>query len=223
MNEIVQTIAVYALPVLFAITLHEAAHGYVAKYFGDKTAFMLGRVTLNPAKHIDPFGTIILPIVMFAATAATGSPFMFGYAKPVPVDFGKLRNPKRDMVWVAFAGPAANFLMALMWLLMLIALRASRVDETFFVAMANAGVFFNLVIFALNLFPLPPLDGGRILVGLLPHRYAFKVARIEPYGFFVVFILAMTPLLSVLWIGPLVAIGQKILYLIVSPLRFLLN
>jgi Zn-dependent protease len=223
MNEIIQTIAVYALPVLFAITLHEAAHGYAARYFGDKTAYMLGRVSLNPAKHIDPFGTIVLPIVMFAATAATGSPFIFGYAKPVPVDFGKLRNPKRDMVWVAFAGPAANFAMALIWLLLLVALQASHVQETFFVAMANAGVLTNLVIFALNLFPLPPLDGGRVLVGLLPHKYAFKVAKLEPYGFFIVMILAMTNLLFSFWIGPLMFITEKILQLIIAPLNFLLN
>jgi Zn-dependent protease len=223
MNEIIQTIAVYALPVLFAITLHEEAHGYAARYFGDKTAYMLGRVSLNPAKHIDPFGTIVLPIVMFAATAATGSPFIFGYAKPVPVDFGKLRNPKRDMVWVAFAGPAANFAMALIWLLLLVALQASHVQETFFVAMANAGVLTNLVIFALNLFPLPPLDGGRVLVGLLPHKYAFKVAKLEPYGFFIVMILAMTNLLFSFWIGPLMFITEKILQLIIAPLNFLLN
>lgn len=223
MNDIIQTIAVYALPVLFAITLHEAAHGYAAKHFGDTTAYMLGRVSLNPAKHIDPFGTIVLPIVMFAATAATGSPFIFGYAKPVPVDFGKLRNPKRDMVWVAFAGPGANFVMALVWLLLLIALRSSQIDETFFIAMANAGVLTNLVIFALNLFPLPPLDGGRILVGLLPHKYAFKLAKIEPYGFFVVIILAMTNLLFTYWIAPLMVVTEKILQLIISPLNFLLN
>lgn len=223
MNDIIQTIAVYALPVLLAITLHEAAHGYAAKHFGDKTAYMLGRVSLNPAKHIDPIGTIVLPIVMFAATAATGSPFIFGYAKPVPVNFGKLRNPKRDMVWVAFAGPAANLAMALLWLLLLIALHASHIRETFFVEMANAGVLTNLVIFALNLFPLPPLDGGRILVGLLPHRYAFKVAKIEPYGFIIVVVLAMTNLLFNFWIGPLMIITEKILQLIVSPLNFLLH
>ncbi|MFI4940734.1 MAG: site-2 protease family protein [Burkholderiales bacterium] len=223
MNDIIQTIAVYALPVLLAITLHEAAHGYVAKYFGDKTAYMLGRVSLNPAKHIDPFGTIALPILMFAATAATGSPMIFGYAKPVPVNFGKLRNPKRDMVWVALAGPAANFTMALMWLLLLVALRASHINETFFLAMANAGVLTNLVIFALNLFPLPPLDGGRVLVGLLPHKYAFKVAKIEPYGFFIVMILAMTNLLFSFWVAPLMAISGNILQLIISPLNFLLN
>jgi Zn-dependent protease len=221
MNEIIQTIAVYALPVLFAITLHEAAHGYAAKYFGDKTAYMLGRVSLNPAKHIDPFGTIVLPIVMFAATAATGSPFLFGYAKPVPVNFGNLRNPKRDMVWVAFAGPAANFVMALCWLLLLMGLQASHVGETFFLEMANAGVLTNLVIFALNLFPLPPLDGGRILVGLLPHKYAYKVARIEPYGFIIVMILATTQLLFSFWIGPLMFFAEKILQLIISPLNFL--
>ena len=164
MNDIIQIIAVYALPVLFAITLHEAAHGYAAKHFGDNTAYSLGRVSLDPFKHIDPFGTIILPIVMFVATAAGGSPFLFGYAKPVPVDFGKLRNPKRDMVWVALAGPASNFLMAFLWLLLLVGLQAAQVGGTFFLSMANAGVVTNLVIFALNLFPIPPLDGGRILV-----------------------------------------------------------
>jgi Zn-dependent protease len=223
MNEIIQLIAVYALPVLLAITLHEAAHGYAAKYFGDSTAYMQGRVSLDPFKHIDPFGTIILPIVMFAATWHTGSPFLFGYAKPVPVDFGKLRRPKRDMVWVAFAGPASNFLMAFLWLVLLIVLQASQVDGTFFLSMANAGVLTNLVIFALNLFPLPPLDGGRILVGLLPHKQSYQVAKIEPYGFFIVMLLAMTQVLYLVWLGPIMAISVTLLNLLTSPLKLLLN
>jgi Zn-dependent protease len=223
MNEIIQIIAVYALPVLFAITLHEAAHGYAAKHFGDTTAYSMGRVSLDPFKHIDPFGTVIMPIVMFVATAATGNPFLFGYAKPVPVDFGKLRNPKRDMVWVAFAGPAANFFMAFLWLLLLVGLQASQVSGTFFLAMANAGVLTNLVIFALNLFPIPPLDGGRILVGLLPHKQAFQLAKLEPYGFFVVMILAMTKVLYRFWIGPLMGVSETLLDLMIYPLKLLLN
>jgi Zn-dependent protease len=223
MNEIVQTIAVYALPVLFAITLHEAAHGYAAKFFGDTTAYMLGRVSLNPVKHIDMLGTIILPIVTFVGAAMAGSPFIFGWAKPVPVNFGKLRNPKRDMVWVALAGPAANFAMALIWLVLGMALRASRISEPFFVDMANVGVTTNLLFFAFNMFPLPPLDGGRILVGLLPHEYAYKVAKIEQYGMMIVMVLAFSSILFTIWVDPLIRIAATVLNIIVSPLNFLLN
>lgn len=224
MNEIINNIAVFALPVLFAITLHEAAHGYVARYFGDNTAFAAGRVSLDPFKHIDLFGTIILPIVMYVSSAAIGNPFLFGYAKPVPVDFGRLRNPKRDMIWVAFAGPGANFFMALLWLLMLVGLQAGHFNEKFFVEMANAGVVTNLVLFALNLFPIPPLDGGRILVGLLPLKQAMQFAKVEPYGFFIVIVLSMmNGLLFRYWIYPVVDISMSILNTIVSPLTSLLN
>lgn len=224
MNEIINNIAVYALPVLFAITLHEAAHGYVAKYFGDNTAFAAGRVSLDPFKHIDLFGTIILPIVMYVSSAATGNPFLFGYAKPVPVDFSRLRNPKRDMIWVAFAGPGANFFMAFLWLLMLVGLQAGHLNEKFFVEMANAGVVTNLVLFALNLFPIPPLDGGRILVGLLPLKQAMQLAKVEPYGFFIVIVLSMmNGLLFRYWIYPVMDISMSILNTIVSPLNSLLN
>ncbi len=223
MNEIIQIVAVYALPVLFAITLHEAAHAYAAKYFGDTTAYLMGRVSLNPAKHIDPIGTIVLPIVMFVSTAATGNPFLFGYAKPVPIDFSKLRNPKRDMVWVAFAGPASNFVMAFLWLLILVGLQASQFHEQFFLEMANAGVGTNLVLFTLNLFPMPPLDGGRVLVGLLPHKHALQLAKMEPYGFFIVMILAMTKVLYWVWIGPLMDISETVLDLLIYPLKLLLN
>jgi Zn-dependent protease len=224
MNEIINNIAIFALPVLFAITLHEAAHGYVAKYFGDNTAFAAGRVSLDPFKHIDLFGTIVLPIVMYVSSSLTGNPFAFGYAKPVPVDFGKLRNPKRDMIWVAFAGPGANFVMAFLWLLMLVGLQAGHVNENFFLEMANAGVVTNLVLFALNLFPIPPLDGGRILVGLLPLKYAMQLAKVEPYGFFIVIILSMiNGLLFRIWIYPVMDISSIILKIIVSPLTSLLN
>jgi Zn-dependent protease len=219
MNEIIQTVAVYALPVIFAITLHEAAHAYVAKYFGDATAYSQGRMSLNPVKHIDPIGTLLLPIVMFIATSGS---FFFGYAKPVPVEWGNLRKPKRDMAWVAFAGPAANLVMALMWLVMAILLQAMNIYEPFFLKMAQAGVWFNLLIFAFNLFPLPPLDGGRIMTSLLPHRMAYKFAQVEPYGFFIVLGLAVFGLLSY-WIIPVQAIASLLLKLIVSPLSVFLN
>src|SRR3954471_5667396 len=166
-NNLVQTVLVYALPVLFAITIHEAAHGYVARALGDNTAYMLGRVTLNPIKHIDPVGTILMPLVLYFATSGA---FLFGYAKPVPVNFGHLRHPKRDMVWVALAGPVSNFVQALLWGVVFTLLMAGGVSERFFLEMAKAGVLVNLVMWAFNLFPLPPLDGGRVLVGLLPPR-----------------------------------------------------
>ncbi|AEK61507.1 peptidase M50 family protein [Collimonas fungivorans] len=219
MNDLIQTVAVYALPVLFAITLHEAAHAYAAKYFGDSTAAMLGRMSLNPIKHIDPFGTILIPILLYFST---GGAFLFGYAKPVPINFGQLRKPKRDMAWVALAGPAANFVMALIWLLVLIALAAFQVQEDFFALMARAGILTNLVMFAFNLFPIPPLDGGRILTSLLPNKYAYKFAQIEPYGFFIVMGLVLLKVLY-FWMTPVMAIARTVLQWIVSPLLFLLN
>jgi Zn-dependent protease len=186
MDGIIQTITVYAIPVLLAITLHEAAHGYVARMFGDSTAYMLGRVTLNPLKHIDLVGTIIVPLaIVLLAKLSGGAGFLFGWAKPVPVNFANLRNPKRDMIWVAGAGPGVNLLMAIAWALLLNAFLAADFEEQFFLEMAKAGIFVNIGLMALNLLPLPPLDGGRILVGLLPHRLAYALSRVEPYGFFI--------------------------------------
>ena len=222
MDEIITKIAVSVLPILFAITLHEAAHGYVARHFGDDTAAKLGRLSLNPVNHIDPFGTIILPLVMFIISKIGGGSFVFGYAKPVPVDFGKLRNPKRDMIWVAFAGPAANYLMAVFWAI-LFALFVSFQTHKFFVEMAQVGVRINLVLFALNMFPLPPLDGGRVLVRLLPPKQAISVARMEPYGIFVVMLLAMTPMFYQYWIGPVADVLKQPLDFIVQVLQSLLN
>jgi Zn-dependent protease len=217
--QIIQTVAIYALPVLFAITIHEAAHGYAARHFGDNTAYTEGRVSLNPFKHIDPVGTIAMPLLLYFATAGT---FLFGYAKPVPVNFGRLRHPKRDMVWVALAGPASNFVQALLWAVLTYLLVAMGVEERFFLEMARAGVMTNLVMFAFNLFPLPPLDGGRILVGLLPWKQAMAVSRIEPWGFFIVMALVVSGIVGSLWLRPLMALSSVAIEWLLAPLRWLL-
>ena len=218
--NLIQTVALYALPVLFAITVHEAAHGYAARHFGDDTAWMLGRVTLNPMKHIDPIGTILMPLLLYFATSGA---FLFGYAKPVPVRFGNLRHPKRDMVWVALAGPGANLTMALLWGIALYLLRAAGVSEPFFLKMCQGGVLVNVVMFAFNMFPLPPLDGGRILVGLLPYRQAELVSRVEPWGFFIVMALVVMNVISTLWMQPVMALTFGLLNILLSPLAALMS
>lgn len=219
-NNLIQTVLIYALPVLFSITVHEAAHGYAARHFGDNTAYMLGRCTLNPLKHIDPVGTILMPLLLYFATSGA---FLFGYAKPVPVQFGRLRNPKRDMVWVALAGPASNFVQAIFWAILWVLLPGLGVEEPFFVEMAQAGVLVNLVMWAFNLFPLPPLDGGRILVGLLPWKQAHFVARIEPWGFFIVMGLVIAGVVGALWLRPLMSLGYGVIHLLITPLAALLR
>ncbi len=215
-NTLIQTVLIYALPVVFAITVHEAAHGYVARYFGDPTASMMGRVTLNPFPHIDPIGTILMPLLLYFATSGA---FLFGYAKPVPVDFGRLRRPKRDMIWVAAAGPASNFIQAILWAIAYTVLAGSGLTERFFLEMCKAGVLVNLVMFAFNLFPLPPLDGGRVLVGLLPPRQAYAVARIEPWGFFIVMGLVIAGVVGNLWLRPLIDFGYGAINLLLTPLQ----
>jgi Zn-dependent protease len=217
MDELIRTLAVYALPVLFAITLHEAAHAYAAKYFGDTTAYAAGRMSLNPMNHIDPFGTVIIPVLLYLSTG-----FVFGYAKPVPIDFSRLRNPKRDMAWVALAGPMSNFFMALLWTIFGILLDLFQVGEPFWHKMAQAGLITNLLFFAFNLVPIPPLDGGRVAVSLLPNRLAYKYARLEPYGFFIVLALIFLKVLN-FWVIPVVLAGQGLVDLIVSPLNLLLR
>ncbi|MCE2665724.1 MAG: site-2 protease family protein [Burkholderiales bacterium] len=198
-SNLIQTVSVYAIPVIFAITLHEAAHGYAAKHFGDNTAYMMGRVTLNPFPHIHLVGTILLPLLLYFSTNGA---LLFGFAKPVPVDFGNLRHPKRDMVWVALAGPASNLVQAIVWALLYVVYTDFGVSEKFFLAMCKAGVLSNVVMFAFNLFPLPPLDGGRIVVGLLPWKQAYQFSRIEPYGFYIVMALVVTGVVNHLWLDP---------------------
>ena len=216
--QLIQTVAIYALPVLFAITVHEAAHGYAARYFGDPTAYLMGRITLNPLKHIDPIGTIAIPLMLYFATSGS---FLFGYAKPVPVNFNKLRNPKKDMVWVALAGPGANLTQAFFWAIALTMLIALGIEERFWLAMCRAGILVNVVMFVFNLFPLPPMDGGRILVGLLPWRQAEIVARVEPYGFFILLALLVAGVITTLWMLPLMSVTYGLIDLVLTPLRLL--
>ena len=216
--NIIQTIAIYALPVLFAITVHEAAHGYVARHYGDNTAAMLGRVTLNPLKHIDPIGTIAMPLFLYIVTQGA---FLFGYAKPVPVNFGRLKNPRRDMILVALAGPASNLGQALLWGAGYVLLQGAGMQEPFFLGMCRAGVLVNVIMFVFNLFPLPPLDGGRIVTGLLPPKAAMTYSRVEPWGFFIVMGLVVAGVISNLWMRPLMSVTFSALDAVLSPLAAL--
>ncbi len=183
--NLLQRIAVWALPVLFAITVHEVAHGWMARRFGDPTAMMLGRLTLNPIKHIDPVGTLLVPGLMLMV----GFPFIFGWAKPVPVTWSNLRHPKQDMVWVALAGPVANLIMAIGWAVIakigIMTYADGSLSAVFMLYCGVAGIYINVILMTLNLLPLPPLDGGRVLTGLLPGPLAWKLSRVEPYGFII--------------------------------------
>lgn len=209
-GNFIQMAAIYALPIIFAITFHEAAHGYVAKHFGDMTAYMQGRVSLNPLHHIDPIGTIIIPLVSMALGG-----FLFGWAKPVPVNFGALRHPKQDMLWVAIAGPASNLVMALCWALMLKI--ATLMPGNYFASplaiMANMGIKINLVLMLLNLLPVPPLDGGRVMVSLLPARQAYMLSKIEPYGIIILVVLLFSGILGAV-IGPLMNLSIHLILLL---------
>ena len=217
MDELIRNLAVYALPVLFALTMHDAAQAFVAKRFGDNTAHAAGRTTLNPLAHIDPIGTIVIPVVMYLMSG-----FVFGYAKPLPVNYGQMRNPKRDMAWVALAGPGANFLMALLWLLMGVFLAYFDVQEPFPHLVADAGVQTNLWLMAFNLLPIPSMDGGRVLFAILPHKAAFQFARLEPYGFIILLALIFLKVIGY-WLFFVELIAKLLLHVIVSPLNILLT
>jgi Zn-dependent protease len=219
MDELIRNIAVFALPILFAITLHEAAHGYVAKYFGDNTAYAAGRVSLDPFKHIDLVGTVLMPLILYYVSHGS---FMFGYAKPVPVNFANLRNPRKHSAFVAIAGPGMNLLMALGWLILGIIVTTSSGPDGFLYEVARAGIRFNLIFFALNMVPLPPLDGGRVLTSILPPRLAYRFAQIEPYGFFIVMALLVTHVLD-FWLSGVSTLGYWLIDLVASPLQLLLN
>jgi len=213
---LIQKIAVFALPVIYAITLHEAAHGYVARHFGDMTAAAQGRISLNPLKHIDPVGTILVPLVILLTSKLLGGgTILFGWAKPVPVNFAQLRRPKQDMLWVAAAGPGMNFVMAVFWALMIQLGHAlgSGFASAPLMLMGAAGVFINVILMSLNLIPLPPLDGGRIAVSLLPVKQAMQFARLEPYGLFILLGLLFTGVLGIiLW--PLIGVFLSLVALV---------
>ncbi len=211
--NLVQTIAVWALPVLFAITLHEVAHGWVARYFGDRTAEMMGRLSLNPIRHVDPIGTIVVPAVLLVLGG-----FLFGWARPVPVNYSNLRHPKRDMAIVAAAGPVSNLLMGLAWAVILKLTTLVSAESGIVLGlryMAQAGITINAVLMVLNLLPLPPLDGGRVMTGLLPTRAAISFSRIEPYGLFILLALMASGVLSRILYPPLVLV-QGFLYGVVG-------
>lgn len=209
LSQIIQAIAINALPVLFAITLHEAAHGYVARHFGDMTAYAQRRISLNPLRHIDLVGTIVVPLVILLAS---GGRFLFGWAKPVPVNFSALRRPKRHMLWVAAAGPAANLGMALGWalLLKLVLALPAGVYSVPAAEMAKAGIIVNLVFMFLNLLPILPLDGGRILASLLPDRVARPYSKLERWGIPLLILLLVTNVLGFV-LGPLVDVSVTLI------------
>ncbi|HEX4985758.1 MAG TPA: site-2 protease family protein [Burkholderiales bacterium] len=199
LDQTIRIVLLYAIPGIFAITLHEAAHGYAARRFGDLTAYQAGRITLNPLRHIDVMGTIVIPVLLLLASQGK---YAFGWAKPVPVDFGRLRNPKRDMLWVAAAGPGANLLMAVLWAAAIktIHLAPPNYFTEPLLLMARGGIIINAVLMVLNLLPLPPLDGGRIAVSLLPRRLAYRFARLEPYGMIILLALMFLGVLGrIMW------------------------
>ncbi|UDG83000.1 site-2 protease family protein [Candidatus Vallotia lariciata] len=220
MNSFAQTILVSVLPMFFAITLHEAAHGIVAYRCGDNTAYLMGRISLNPIRHIDLIGTIVIPIIILFTTSGA---FIFGYAKPVPINLSQLRNPRWNSLWVALAGPLCNLFQAIVWAFIAGGLYRLGPEDPLSMRIVLAGIAVNLVLGSLNLFPLLPLDGGRIIASILPVRVAYHFAKIEPYGFFIVIALVITRALDIFWICPLVNMGYNIVYGILYPVMLLFS
>lgn len=217
MEHYIVTILIYAIPAILAITLHEAAHGYVARTFGDNTAWVLGRVTLNPIKHIDPVGTLLVPGILLLGSMVSGmGGLLFGWAKPVPVNFSRLNNPKVDMIWVALAGPGSNLVQALLWAVALKAwfmfVPSGGIDQIVY-ELCRAGIMVNLMLMAFNLLPILPLDGGRVLAGLLPRDLAWQYSKLEPYGMIVLIILLVSGLMSY-FIRPFMMFGQSVINLV---------
>ncbi len=220
LGNLIQQAAILALPLLFAITLSEAARGRVAYWLGDKTGWSMGRLSWNPANHVSPVETIVIPLVMFLAT--NGS-FVFGNAKPIPVDHRNLKNPKRDVIWLELARPLALLVMAWLWLIGLQLLVAAEVTEPFVLGVCKAGVFVCLSLFAFQLLPIPPLAGGRILLFCLPYKYAVSFAKIEPWGVWIILLLAVAGVLVPLWLSPITQLALAVLQLLTAPLSLLLN
>lgn len=212
MEQVILALALWAVPVILAITIHEAAHGYAARHYGDPTAYLAGRISLNPLRHIDPVGTLLIPGAIVLLNAVLGVNFPpFGWAKPVPVNFGRLRRPKQDMLWVAAAGPGSNLVQAFLWALVGRLLLEAGMGESWWMVMTQNGILANLVLMLINLVPIPPLDGGRIAVSLLPHRQAWQLSRLEPYGFFI--------LIALLYLNIL----DRVLWALIPPLRQFLH
>lgn len=212
MEQVILALALWAVPVILAITIHEAAHGYAARHYGDPTAYQAGRISLNPLRHIDPVGTLLIPGAIVLLNAVLGVNFPpFGWAKPVPVNFGRLRRPKQDMLWVAAAGPGSNLVQAFLWALVGRLLLEAEMGESWWMVMTQNGILANLVLMLINLVPIPPLDGGRIAVSLLPHRQAWQLSRLEPYGFFI--------LIALLYLNIL----DRVLWALIPPLRQFLH
>ena len=219
--DTIQTIAVYALPLLFGITLHVSAQCYLAHRMGDRTAQMMGRLSLNPVKHIDPVGTIVLPIIGYIILRLTKFGLLMGYAKPLPVNFANFRNPRRAMLWIALVGIASNLVMAAAWNVLRLVLLLTNIGEPFFNKMAMAGINANLVLIGFYLLPLPPFDGGRIVYSLLPDKQAYEYAKVEPYSMIILFVLLIFGWLWTYWIIPWAGVGGALLDLLFSPLAFL--
>jgi len=211
---LISTLFVFVIPVIFAVTVHEVAHGWVASQFGDQTARSMGRLTLNPIKHIDPVGTIVVPAIMYFTSG-----FIFGWAKPVPINWRNLGHPRRDMAIVAIAGPAANLLMLLFWamsakIIMLLGNDSNHLTQLLFI-MCNIGIMINIVLMILNLFPILPLDGGRVLTAMLPRNLAISFSRMEPYGLIILVVLLLS---GVLWkiLLPVISGTQSLIYQLIQ-------